>query len=86
MTHWVQSEDTSRDRAGFVQWYLCDDTVMLVHSRHGAVVGEVVQINEELGTYYANLCNGRGLRYFTDVEDAKAYLWSFYILEKASCN
>ena len=84
MTHWVQSEDTSHNRAGFVQWYLCDDTVTLVHSRHGAVVGEVVQINEELGTYYAGLCDGLGLRYFTDVEDAKAYLWAFYILEKAT--
>jgi hypothetical protein len=79
MTHWVQSADTSLDRAGFVQWYLCDEAA------HGAFVGEVVCINDELGTYYANLCDGRGLRYFTDVEDAKAYLWSLYILEKASC-
>jgi hypothetical protein len=27
---------------------------------------------------------GKGLRYFTDVEDAKAYLWTLYALEKAS--
>ena len=84
MTHWVSSDEANSDRAGFVQWYLCDDTRVLVHSRHGAVVGEVVCINDELGTYYAELCNGRGLRYFTDVEVAKAWLWSFYALERAS--
>lgn len=74
MTHWVQAQETSRDRAGFVQWYLYDHTI----------VGEVVRINEELGTYYAELCNGRGLRYFTDVDVAKDWLWSFYVLERAS--
>ena len=79
MTHWVRAQDTSRDRAGFVQWYLCtnDDSP-------GRIVGEVVQINEELGTYYAELTNGRGLRYFTDVDVAKDWLWSFYCLERAS--
>ena len=75
MTHWVRAQDTSRDRAGFVQWYLCNDDY---------IVGEVVQINEELGTYYAELTNGRGLRYFTDVDVAKDWLWSFYCLERAS--
>lgn len=84
MTHWVQSEEPSHDRAGFVQWYLCDEATVLVHSRHGAVVGEVVRASDELGTYYAELCNGRGLRYFANVEDAKAWLWAFYLLEKAS--
>lgn len=79
MTHWVQAQDTSRDRAGFVQWYLCDESL----SKH-AIVGEVVRINEELGTYYAELCDGRGLRYFTDVNVAKDWLWSFYVLERAS--
>jgi hypothetical protein len=81
VTHWVNSDETSRDRAGLVQWYLCDATV-----GKGYIVGEVVQINEELGTYYADLSMGKGLRYFTDVEDAKAYLWTLYALEKASCN
>ena len=84
MTHWVPCTEDSRDRAGFVQWYLCDDKIELVASRHGAVVGEVVQINEELGTYYAELTNGKGLRYFTTVDDAKDWLWSFYILERAT--
>jgi hypothetical protein len=84
MTHWVKSDEPSPARAGFVEWYLCDDTVLLVHSRYGAVVGEVVRINEELGTYYAELCNGRGLRYFTDVNVAKDWLWAFYCLERAS--
>ena len=77
MTHWVQAKDTSRDRAGHVQWYLCDN-----NSR--GIVGEVVQISDELGTYYAELTNGRGLRYFTDVNNAKDWLWSFYCLERAS--
>lgn len=80
MTHWVPAQESSRDRAGFVQWYLCDDGAPITN----AIVGEVVQINEELGTYYAELCNGRGLRYFTDVEVAKDWLWSFYCLERAS--
>jgi hypothetical protein len=79
MTHWVQAQESSRDRAGFCQWYLCDDTDKIV-------VGEVVCVSDELGTYYAYLSMGKGLRYFTDVEEAKAYLWSLYILEKASCN
>ena len=77
MTHWVQAQETSRDRAGFVQWYLRDN-----NSR--GIVGEVVCINNELGTYYAELTNGRGLRYFTDVNNAKDWLWSFYCLERAS--
>ena len=80
MTHWVQAQDTSRDRAGFVQWYLCDHGAPIGSS----IVGEVVRINEELGTYYAELCDGRGLRYFTDVDNAKDWLWSFYCLERAS--
>lgn len=79
MTHWLQAQDTSLNRAGFVQWYLCD-------GHESDLVGEVVCLNNELGTYCAELLMGKGLRYFTDVEDAKAYLWSFYILEKASCN
>jgi hypothetical protein len=82
MTHWVQAQETSRDRAGFVQWYLCDHG----HPTSNAIVGEVVQISDELGTYYAELCNGRGLRYFTDVDVAKDWLWSFYVLERASCD
>lgn len=79
MTHWVPAQESSRDRAGFCQWYLCEDTDKFI-------VGEVVCINNELGTYYADLSMGKGLRYFTDVEDAKAYLWTLYALEKASCN
>ena len=79
MTHWVQAKDTSRDRAGHVQWYLCD-----YKGGNGGPVGEVVCINNELGTYYAELFNGRGLRYFTDVDVAKDWLWSFYCLERAS--
>lgn len=75
---WIRAQETSRDRAGFVQWYLCDE------STTKQIVGEVVQINEELGTYYAELTNGRGLRYFTDVDVAKDWLWSFYCLERAS--
>jgi len=80
MTHWVATQEATRDTAGFVQWYLCDEE----YDRR--IVGEVVCVNDELGTYYADLSMGRGLRYFTDVEDAKAYLWTLYILEKASCN
>lgn len=81
MTHWVQAQDTSRDRAGFVQWYLCDRD----SPRPSAIVGEVVRIDSDgLGTYYAELTDGRGLRYFTDVDVAKAWLWSFYVLERAS--
>ena len=80
MTHWVQAQESSRDRAGFCQWYLCDEE----YDRR--IVGEVVCVSDELGTYYADLSMGRGLRYFTDVEEAKAYLWTLYILEKASCN
>ena len=80
MTHWAKSYEDSTHKAGHVQWYLCD-----VREGGGVeVVGEVVQINEELGTYYAELCNGRGLRYFTDVDVAKNWLWSFYCLERAS--
>jgi hypothetical protein len=77
VTHWVQTQDTSLNRAGFVQWYLCEDTDKYI-------VGEVVCMNDELGTYYAELAMGKGLRYFTDVEVAKAYLWTLYALEKAS--
>ena len=77
MTHWVRSAETSRDRAGFCQWYLCDDS-------DGYIVGEVVLMCSENETYYAELTDGRGLRYFTDVEQAKAWLWSFYALERAS--
>jgi hypothetical protein len=79
MTHWVKSHEDSTHKAGHVQWYLCD-----TDKSGGMVVGEVVQINEELGTYYAELTNGRGLRYFTDVDVAKDWLWSFYCLERAS--
>lgn len=75
---WIRAQETSRDRAGFVQWYLCDEYTTK------RIVGEVVQINEELGTYYTELTNGRGLRYFTDVDVAKDWLWSFYCLERAS--
>lgn len=79
MMLWVLAQETSRDRAGFVQWYLCDDSV----HKH-AIVGEVILMSEELGTYYAELTNGKGLRYFTTVDDAKDWLWSFYILERAT--
>ena len=75
--HWRRADEASFERAGFVQWYLCDEQVT-------SIVGEVVCINEELGTYYAELTNGRGLRYFTDVDVAKDWLWSFYCLERAS--
>lgn len=68
---------SSVDRAGHTQWYLCDETP-------SRVVGEVVLIGTSEGTYYAELCNGKGLRYFTTVDDAKAWLWSFYALERAS--
>lgn len=78
--HWVKSEEASAHRAGFVQWYLCDNGQYVGKS----IVGEVVCINNDLGTYYAELCNGRGLRYFTDVDVAKDWLWSFYCLERAS--
>lgn len=74
MTNWVKADQISRDRAGFVQWYLFDE----------GVVGEVVLMSEELGTYYAELVNGRGLRYFTDMDVAKDWLWAFYHLERAS--
>ena len=57
MTHWVRVAEDSRDRVGFTQWYLCVND-----APPGRIVGEVVQINEELGTYYAELTNGRGLR------------------------
>jgi hypothetical protein len=76
--HWVHAAKDSRDRAGFCQWYLCVGS-----PPHGRIVGEVVQINEELGTYYAELTNGRGLRYFTDVDMAKDWLWTFYRLDTA---
>jgi hypothetical protein len=80
MTHWAQTNEAAHDMAGFVQWYLCDMSSPIGNS----IVGEVVCINNELGTYYADLSMGKGLRYFTDVEDAKAYLWTLYALEKAS--
>ena len=79
MTHWVKSDEANRDRAGFVQWYLVD-----IKGSLGGPVGEIVCINNDLGTYYAELTNGRGLRYFTDVDVAKDWLWSFYCLERAS--
>ena len=72
------SSDACKDKSGFVQWYLCDD------SRTRRIVGEVICLNNDLGTYCAELVMGKGLRYFTDVEDAKAYLWTLYTLEKAS--
>jgi hypothetical protein len=79
MTHWVQCAESSRDRAGFCQWYLCVGS-----PPHGRIVGEVVvQDPEGVHTYYAELTNGRGLRYFTNVEDAKSWLWSFYRLDTA---
>jgi len=81
VTHWVRAQESSHDRAGFCQWYLCDMGSRIPNS----IVGEVVCVNDELGTYYADLAMGKGLRYFTDVEDAKAYLWTLYALEKASC-
>lgn len=78
MTHWVQTLEDNRDRAGVTQWYLCT-----YDTPPGCIVGEVVQINEELGTYYAELTNGRGLRYFTDVDMAKDWLLAFYRLDTA---
>jgi hypothetical protein len=81
MPNWVRSQETSRDRAGFTQWYLCESALGL----QGRIVGEVVlQDPDGVRTYYAELTNGKGLRYFTTEEDAKNWLWSFYILEKAA--
>jgi hypothetical protein len=76
---WERTE--ASNRAGFVQWYLVDTSFSIRRS----VVGEVVlQDPDGLQTYYAELINGKGLRYFTNEDDAKAWLWSFYLLEKAS--
>lgn len=84
MLTWKRSEESSRDRAGFVQWYLLDTSCFSIHR---SVVGEVVvQDPDGLQTYYAELIDGRGLRYFTNEDDAKAWLWTFYLLEKASWN
>lgn len=77
---WVKSEQASTHKAGHVQWYLADKRL----DSPNRFVGEVVCLNAELGTYYAELRNGRGLRYFTDVDVAKDWLWSFYCLERAS--
>jgi hypothetical protein len=69
------------DRGGYVQWYLVETSLAIGR----AVVGEVVlQDPDGLRTYYAELTNGKGLRYFTNEDDAKAWLWAFYLLEKAS--
>lgn len=81
---WVRCRDNRRDRAGFCQWYLCDNKAVPLK---GTIVGEVVLMDPDgVRTYYAELVNGRGLRYFTNEDDAKAWLWSFYLLEKASCS
>lgn len=77
MIYWIKSNGAFYDRAGFVQWYLCDDELR-------QVVGEVILASEAAGTYYAELVNGRGLRYFTTEQDAKDWLWSFYCLERAT--
>lgn len=79
MTHWVRCAETSRDRAGFCQWYLC-----VGQPPHGRIVGEVVLMSSDTETYYAELTNGKGLRYFTTVDEAKDWSWSFYCLERAS--
>jgi hypothetical protein len=80
MMQWRRTGEGGRDRAGFAQWYLCDTSYALGRT----IVGEVVlQDPDGLRTYYAELLSGRGLRYFTNEDDAKAWLWSFYILEKA---
>jgi hypothetical protein len=76
--HWVRVAEDSRDRVGFTQWYLCVND-----APPGRIVGEVVHLNEELGTYYAELTTGRGLRYFTDADMAKDWLWTFYRLDTA---
>jgi hypothetical protein len=81
MLTWKRRVAPSSDRAGFVQWYLIDTSFAIGRS----VVGEVVvQDPDGLQTYYAELIDGRGLRYFTNEDDAKAWLWSFYLLDKAS--
>lgn len=81
---WVRCTESSRDRAGFCQWYLCDHGTLGGYDPK-AIVGEVVLMDPDgVRTFYAELVNGRGLRYFTNEDDAKAWLWSFYILEKAS--
>ena len=68
------SIDSYRD--GFVSWYLYEDNRQ---------VGEVVCLNEELGTYYAELAPSRiKPQYFTDVAEAKDYLWTLYALERAA--
>ena len=83
MPNWVRSQSTSRDRVGFAQWYLLDAEVY----GPSKIVGEVVMMDPEgMRTFYAQLLNGNGLRYFTNEDDAKAWLWSFYLLEKASCS
>ena len=82
MLTWKLRERPPRvyDRDGFVQWYLVDTSLAIGR----AVVGEVVlQDPDGLQTYYAELLNGKGLRYFTNEDDAKAWLWTFYLLEKA---
>lgn len=77
MIYWIKSDEASCDRAGFVQWYLCD-------GEPRQIVGEVILASVAADTYYAELMNGRGLRYFTDVNTAKDWLWTFYHLERAS--
>ena len=64
-------------KGGFVEWYLNDNNRQ---------VGEVVCLNRDFGTYYAELTLSKKLhpRYFADVDTAKAYLWTLYALEKAS--
>lgn len=83
MPNWVLCQETSRDRAGFVQWYLCEKSQTGTPGA-GRIVGEVVmQDPDGLQTFYAVLTNGKGLRYFTTEDDAKNWLWTFYLLEKA---
>jgi hypothetical protein len=64
-------------KGGHVEWYLYDS-----HRQ----VGEVVCLDRDLGTYYAELTHRINFkpRYFTDVGKAKDYLWTLYALEKAS--
>jgi hypothetical protein len=80
---WKRVGEASRDRAGHAQWYLCDTS----YATGRSIVGEVVlQDPDGLQTYYAALFNGSAVKYFTDVEVAKAWLLALYTLEKASCN
>jgi hypothetical protein len=83
MPKWVRSAESSYNKPGLCQWYLCESLT----GSPGRIVGEVVLMDPDgVRTYYAELTNGRGLRYFTNEDDAKAWLWSFYLLEKASCD